>query len=120
MSNRYVLIQKHHYSIMAGPASIELGKWQRSEAMQTDFSPSRRITRRTALAGTAATLAILAGRASAQPDAPDPRVKGPAVWLGMDQTELDDAYDQASYNPNLPHTVRRCAANSELVRARLG
>ena len=88
--------------------------------MQTDFSPSRRITRRTALAGTAATLAILAGRASAQPDAPAPRVKGPAVWLGMDQTELDDAYDQARYDPNLPHTVRRCAANSEFVRARLG
>ena len=29
-----------------------------------------------------------------------PRVKGPIVWLDMDQRELDDAYDQLVYAPN--------------------
>lgn len=29
-----------------------------------------------------------------------PRVKGPPVWLDMDQKELDDAYDQSVYAPN--------------------
>ena len=31
-----------------------------------------------------------------------PRTKGPIVWMGMDQTELDNAYDQAVYAPNQP------------------
>ena len=29
-----------------------------------------------------------------------PKVKGPRVWLDMDQQELDDAYDQIDYAPN--------------------
>jgi len=28
------------------------------------------------------------------------RVKGPLVWLDMDQKQLDDAYDQSVYAPN--------------------
>jgi arylformamidase len=48
------------------------------------------------------------------------RVKGPAVWLDMDQTELDAAYDQSKYAPNLPQITKRWATNSEAVRARLG
>jgi arylformamidase len=48
------------------------------------------------------------------------RVKGPAVWLGMDQAELDDAYDQAKYAANRDQIVGRNATNSTLVRARLG
>ena len=28
------------------------------------------------------------------------RVRGPLVWLDMDQKELDDAYDQSVYAPN--------------------
>ena len=28
------------------------------------------------------------------------KVKGPLVWLDMDQKELDDAYDQSVYAPN--------------------
>jgi arylformamidase len=92
--------------------------------MQMDGPFSHQITRRAALAATAAgAVALTSEWALAQqaaPAAPAPRVKGPAVWLDMDQKELDDAYDQIKYDPNLPQTVKRCATNSELVRARLG
>jgi arylformamidase len=56
--------------------------------------------------------------AAAQPAAP--HQKGPRVWLGMDQKELDDAYDQSVYAPNRDQMSKRRASNSELVRARLG
>jgi arylformamidase len=46
--------------------------------------------------------------------------KGPAVWLDMDQAELDAAYDQSKYAANLQQIVKRYATNSEAVRARLG
>ena len=46
--------------------------------------------------------------------------KGPAVWLDMDQAELDAAYDQSQYAPNLAQIRQRYATNSEAVRARLG
>jgi arylformamidase len=55
-----------------------------------------------------------------QPAQPAPRVKGPRVWLDMDQAELDAAYDQSVYAPNLQQIVKRYATNSEGVRARLG
>jgi len=48
------------------------------------------------------------------------REKGLRVWLDMDQQELDDAYDQIKYAPNLPQIVKRYGTNSEQVRARLG
>ena len=48
------------------------------------------------------------------------RVKGPLVWLDMDQRELDDAYDQAVYAPNQSIVHARCAFNSERTRSRLG
>jgi arylformamidase len=38
----------------------------------------------------------------------------------MDQQDLDDAYDQSVYAPNLDQILKRCARNSELVRERLG
>ena len=38
----------------------------------------------------------------------------------MDQAELDAAYDQRVYAPNLSQITGRYATNSELVRARLG
>ncbi len=71
-------------------------------------------TRRTLLAGAAA---MAAGTASAQPAQ---RVKGPLVWMNLDQKELDDAYDQAVYAPNRDIVLKRCTRNSELARARLG
>jgi arylformamidase len=89
--------------------------------MQMDRPFSSRMSRRAAFVGViAATAALTAHTAPAQPAAPAPQAKGPAVWLDMDQTELDDAYDQSKYDPNLPQTVKRCASNSALVRARLG
>ena len=38
----------------------------------------------------------------------------------MDQAELDAAYDQINYAPNLSQVAERYATNSEAVRARLG
>src|ERR1700755_123112 len=66
--------------------------------------------------GAAATLAA-GGTALAQ--APASRQKGPRVWLDMDQQELDDAYDQSKYAPNLAQILKRYATNSEAVRKRL-
>jgi arylformamidase len=88
--------------------------------MSPDHDKSgREVTRRMLLAGTAAVVVGAGDAALAQPQ-PAPRVKGPLVWLDMDQQELDDAYDQAVYAPNRDHVLKRCARNSELVRERLG
>jgi arylformamidase len=46
--------------------------------------------------------------------------RGPAVWLDMDQAELDAAYDQSKYAANLQQITTRYGTNSEAVRARLG
>jgi len=43
-----------------------------------------------------------------------------AVWLDMDQTQLDEAYDQLKFASNRDQIVRRYASNSEEVRRRLG
>ena len=59
------------------------------------------------------------GRTLAQ-QVPTARVKGPPVWLDMDQKELDDAYDQTVYAPNMQQVLKRGTRNSELVRERLG
>jgi arylformamidase len=74
-----------------------------------------RMSRRTVM-GAAAAATVVTTSAAAQ----QPRVKGPRVWLDMDQKELDDAYDQAVYAPNRDQMSKRRAANSELIRARLG
>ena len=49
-----------------------------------------------------------------------PLVKGPRVWLDLDQAELDAAYDQTVWAANREQVVRRFAAQSEAARARLG
>src|SRR5260221_98608 len=81
-----------------------------------DQSPTRRSVLSHAAAGAAV---IASGAASAQP-APAARVKGPLVWLDMDQKALDDAYDQAVYAANRDIVIKRCVRNSELARERLG
>jgi arylformamidase len=73
------------------------------------------MSRRTVMGAAAASLA--AGAASAQPA---PHVKGPRVWLDLDQQELDDAYDQSKYAPNRDQMNRRRAGISAELRARLG
>lgn len=82
------------------------------------------VARRTFL-GAGVASAVLAAGASAIAQQPSPaqqapRVKGPPVWLDMDQAELDAAYDQSKYAPNMAQIIERYAANSEAVRARLG
>ena len=52
--------------------------------------------------------------------APTAKVKGPIVWLDMDQQELDDAYDQAAYAPNRDQLGKRRLANSAAARRRIG
>ena len=77
---------------------------------------TNQLDRRSVIAGAAALVAG-AGAAMAQ-QAPAP--KGPRVWLDLDQKELDDAYDQSKYAPNIALVLRRYAVNSEITRARLG
>jgi arylformamidase len=48
------------------------------------------------------------------------RVKGPIVWLDMDQQALDDAYDQAVYAPNRDQLGKRRLAASAAALARIG
>jgi arylformamidase len=48
------------------------------------------------------------------------RVKGPLVFLDMDQHALDDAYDQEVYAPNRALIVERRKTASERARAILG
>jgi len=63
------------------------------------------------------------GAASAQqpvPVPPGPRIKGPRVWLDLDQAELDAAYDQTVWAANREQLVRRYATQSDAARARLG
>ena len=47
-------------------------------------------------------------------------IKGPLVWLDMDQKELDDAYDQSVYAPNQQLLTKRRAAASAAALERLG
>ena len=46
--------------------------------------------------------------------------KGPLVWLDMDQKELDDAYSQFIYAPNIGQVIDRYGSSSAIVRSRLG
>jgi arylformamidase len=43
-----------------------------------------------------------------------------AVWRGMTQEELDKAYNQAAYAPNMAEVIARYARNSDAVRSRIG
>src|ERR1700722_3204767 len=83
-------------------------------AMDTERTDGDMLSRRTVVGAAAATV-VMTGAAAQQP-----RVKGPPVWLDMDQKELDDAYDQSAYAPNRDQLSKRRASLSELVRARLG
>ena len=65
-----------------------------------------------ALVGVAAAAPLLGQQSPATAVAP---VKGPPV-----QAELDAAYDQIKYAPNLPQITKRYATNSEGARSRLG
>jgi arylformamidase len=53
-------------------------------------------------------------------DASPSRAKGPRVFLDYDQEELDAAYNQAAYEPNIEQMRKRWVSNSARVRARIG
>jgi arylformamidase len=76
------------------------------------------VSRRRLLQAGVAGAVLAGGKAALAQQASRP--KGPAVWLDMYQAELDAAYDQIKYAPNLPQITKRYATNSDAVRARLG
>ena len=78
-----------------------------------------RVSRRAMLGGAAA-LAVSPALGAECHIGPPPHTKGSIVFSGMDQVELDAAYDQAFYAPLRLQVIKRYAANSELARARLG
>lgn len=78
-----------------------------------------KVTRRAALGGVAA-LAAAPALAEDCRVGPPPHAKGPAVWMDMDQVELDAAYDQAVYAPLRLDVIKRYASTSEVARGRLG
>jgi arylformamidase len=51
---------------------------------------------------------------------PPPHGKGPPVFLDYDQVELDAAYDQQVYQPNIVQVGKRWSSNSARTRARIG
>ncbi|HZT28040.1 MAG TPA: alpha/beta hydrolase [Pseudolabrys sp.] len=77
------------------------------------------VSRRAALAGGAVLIAApaLAAECRIGPPAHD---KGPDVWMGMDQIELDASYDQSEYAPLGRQIIKRYASSSAATRARLG
>ena len=47
-------------------------------------------------------------------------MSGLPIWLGMDQTELDRAYNQAVFATNLQQVLQRYASSSDAARALMG
>jgi arylformamidase len=72
------------------------------------------------LGGTAAAFAAAPALAEECKVGPPEHHKGPAVFMDMDQLELDASYDQAYYEPDIARAAQRLASSSEAVRARLG
>jgi arylformamidase len=63
--------------------------------------------------------ALVLTPSSARP-APPPAARGPAVWLDLDQKEIDDAYDQSVWATNGKQLLDRYAVLSDDMRTRLG
>jgi arylformamidase len=80
-----------------------------------------RVSRRTMIAGSVLAPVVLAATpALAQRCPGPPHKKGPAVWLDLDQQELDDAYTQSVYAFNAKNISARRAANNEIVSRIIG
>jgi arylformamidase len=80
-------------------------------------------SRRTLMAGAAAgSLAASSLPAAAQrcPATPPERVKGPLVWLDMDQKDIDDAYDQSVYAFNQKSLAERHDAHNRIAAEIVG
>ncbi len=84
-----------------------------------DDRATKNISRRVICAA-AAGIALLPQPAAAQRCPAPPRAKGPAVWLDLDQAELNDAYDQSVYAFNARNISERRAINSETAIEHIG
>ena len=94
-----------------------------SNMQPTDANNPASSRRRMMAAGGSLLAAVAAQQAQAQPSphvGPPLHTKGPPVFLDYDQVELDAAYDQAAYAPNIQQLLKRWASNSDVTRARLG
>ena len=80
------------------------------------------VTRRRALMQSLAlggvAMATSMSPAAAQPAAAP--AASPKVWLDLDQVQLDNAYNQIVYAPDMMRVLARYDSNSEALRARLG
>ena len=75
------------------------------------------MTRRSLLLGMSA---ATAAAQTTPPLGPPPHKKGPKVYLDYDQVELDAAYDQTGYEPDIDQLSAKLHADSDTVRATLG
>jgi arylformamidase len=82
------------------------------------LSPDR-ISRRAVL-GAAATMAAAPAFAQECRFEPPPHQKGPRVFMNYDQVELDAAYENSVYEPNIRQISQRLASLADGVRARHG
>jgi arylformamidase len=82
-------------------------------------SIGHRMSRRTVL-GAAAAFAATPALANECLIGPPPHPKGPVVFNGLDQVELDAAYDQIFYSPLQGEVIKRYTSGSDEVRRRIG
>jgi arylformamidase len=88
--------------------------------VQSKIAASSRFVSRRAVLGGAAALAASPAFANECLVGPPAHPKGPIVFGGLDQIELDAAYDQAFYSPLRMDIIKRYAWQSEEVRRRVG
>jgi arylformamidase len=95
-----------------------------TEEIMVDRDPiEAKLTRRRLLVGaTVGTFALASEPAAAQrcPATPPVRAKGAAVWLDLDQQDLDDAYDQSVYAFNSRNIAERHAADNQKALSVIG
>ena len=90
---------------------------KRDKSFGANFS--RRTLMTSAMAG-AFTVAAHPAAAQRCPPIPPARVKGPLVWMNMDQQDVDEAYDNDVYAFNSKNVLERQAANNEIARLVVG
>lgn len=83
------------------------------------FPVQPRPTRRAAIVAVCGAAGALTVSAQ-QPLGPPPHPRGPKVFLDYDQVELDAAYDQTVYEPDIDQLSAKLKSDSDTVRAKLG
>jgi arylformamidase len=88
--------------------------------MPSDKHSLANLSRRAVLAASGTAILAATTAAAEQRSGPPAHEKGPRVFLDYDQTELDAAYLQSAYEPNLDQVHKRWISNSDLARTRIG